>query len=90
MERYQHPFLTALGTGERSAAAGGAGLELRGDGVVLSALRRRGDSLEARIVNETPEPRTALLAGESIELRPWEIKTVALGQRELATRDDDG
>jgi alpha-mannosidase len=80
MERYQHPFLTALGTGERSAAAEGAGLELGGDGVMLSALRRRGDSLEARIVNETPEPRTALLAGESIELRPWEIKTVALGQ----------
>jgi mannosylglycerate hydrolase len=80
MERYQHPFLTAHGTGERSASAEGAGLELRGEGVVLAALRRRGDGLEARIVNETPEPRTAELAGRAVQLRPWEIRTVALGQ----------
>ena len=78
VERYQHPFLTALGTGEHPPQPQGAGLELSGDGVVLSALRRRGDGLEARIVNETPEPRTALLAGKSHELRPWEIRTVQL------------
>jgi mannosylglycerate hydrolase len=78
MERYQHPFLMALGTGERPAEAEGAGLELRGDGVMLSALRRRGETLEARIVNETPEPHTAMLAGEPLELRPWEIRTVQL------------
>jgi mannosylglycerate hydrolase len=78
MERYQHPFLTALGTGERPTRPEGAGLELRGDGVVLSALRHRGDGLEARIVNETPEPQTALLAGEPHELRPWEIRAVQL------------
>ena len=78
MERYQHPFLTALGTGERPPAREGAGLELRGDGVMLSALRRRGEGLEARIVNETPEPRAATLANESLELRPWEIRTVQL------------
>jgi hypothetical protein len=78
MERYQHPFLTALGTGERPGADEGAGLELRGDGVMLSALRRRGATVEARIVNETPEPRTAMLADESFDLRPWEIRAVQL------------
>jgi alpha-mannosidase len=78
MERYQHPFLTALGTGEHSPQPQGAGLELSGDGVVLSALRRGGNGLEARIVNETPGPRTAVLAGEPHELRPWEIRTVQL------------
>jgi alpha-mannosidase len=79
MERYQHPFLTAPGAGVRSPRPEGAGLELHGDGVVLSALRRRGEELEARIVNETPEPRTAILAGQAVELRPWEIRSVTAG-----------
>jgi alpha-mannosidase len=78
MERYQHPFLTALGTGERTPVPEAAGLELSGDGVMLTALRQRGAGLEARIVNETPEPRAASLGGKSIELRPWEIRTVQL------------
>jgi alpha-mannosidase len=79
MERYQHPFLTGPGTGVRSPMPEGAGLELLGDGVVLTALRRRGEDLEARIVNETPEPRTATLAGQAVELRPWEIRSVTAG-----------
>jgi alpha-mannosidase len=82
MERYQHPFLTATGSGEQSGASERAGLELLGDGAVLSALRRRGDRLEARIVCERPEPCQAVLIlhGEEIhlDLRPWEIRTVAL------------
>jgi alpha-mannosidase len=77
MEHYQHPFLTAPGRGEQAAVLEGAGLELSGDGVLLSALRRRGDGLEARVVNETPERRTAKLAGQAVDLRPWEIKSVA-------------
>jgi alpha-mannosidase len=82
MERYQHPFLTVAGSGERPGAPEQAGLELRGDGAALSALRRRDDRLEARIVCERPEPCQAVLTldGEEtrVDLRPWEIKTVAL------------
>jgi mannosylglycerate hydrolase len=82
MERYQHPLLAAPGSGERSGAPEQAGLELRGEGVVLSALRRRGGLLEARVVCMRPEPCQAILARKGVEisaeLRPWEIKTVAL------------
>jgi alpha-mannosidase len=78
MERYQHPFLAALGSGERQAVPERAGPELSGDGVVLSALRRRGDELEARVVNEQPRPATATLAGQALDLRPWEISTVSV------------
>jgi alpha-mannosidase len=82
MERYQHPFLTAAGTGEQSGEPERAGLELRGDGAVLSALRRRGGRLEARIVCERPEPCQAVLALDGaetrVDLRPWEIRTVVL------------
>ena len=82
MEAYQHPFVTALGTGEASGAAEGSGVEVRGDGVVLSSLRRRGETLEARLVCERPEPCAAVLsrAGRevSVDLRPWEIRTVPI------------
>ena len=80
MERYQHPFLTANGTGEGLALAQGAGLELRGAGVLLTALRRRGDVLEARLVCERPEPCSATLIVDGrqldVELGPWEIRAV--------------
>jgi mannosylglycerate hydrolase len=89
MECYQHPFLTAPGTGESPAAPEQAGLELSGDGVVLSALRRRGEDLEARIVCERPELCQAVLTlGRSevrADLRPWEIRTVVVRQG----REDD-
>jgi alpha-mannosidase len=83
MEHYQHPFLTAPGTGESPAVPEQTGLELTGDGVVLSALQRHGERLEARVVCERPEPCQAVLTlGESeirVDLRPWEIRTVSLG-----------
>jgi alpha-mannosidase len=79
MEDYQHRFLTALGAGGQAAVPENAGLELSGGGVILSALRRRGDQLEARVVNQTAEPRTATLAGQAVELRPWEIRLVPAG-----------
>jgi hypothetical protein len=82
MEHYQHPFLTAPGTGEGPAVPEHAGLELSGDGVVLSALRRRGQHLEARVVCERPEPCEAVLVCEwrevRADLRPWEIRSVML------------
>jgi Glycosyl hydrolases family 38 N-terminal domain/Alpha mannosidase middle domain/Glycosyl hydrolases family 38 C-terminal domain len=65
-ERYRHPFLTAAGTG------GGELTEARGlevDGAVLTALRRRDDWLELRLVRELPEAGTATVRGEFAEAR---------------------
>ena len=42
------------------------GLEILGDGVVLSALRRRGDELEVRLVAETAAATTAVIGGRPI------------------------
>ncbi len=79
MERYQHDFLIAGGRSDDARLREQAGLELEGHGVLLSALRRRGSGLEARIVNESPRQRTATLAGQAVELRPWEIRLVPAG-----------
>jgi mannosylglycerate hydrolase len=64
-EAYQHPFMTAIGTAasDDRHASPGSELRLSGDGVVLSALRRREDWLEIRIVAEHPAPTTAVLSG---------------------------
>jgi alpha-mannosidase len=82
MEHYQHPFLTAPGTGDRSAVQAHAGLELHGEGAVLSALRRKDDRLEARIVCERAEACQAVIVHDGrevqLDLRPWEIRTVPL------------
>ena len=76
-ERYRLPFLALPGDGGPGELVAAGGIELEGDGVVLTALRRVDDGLEARVVNETPEPRSARLAGERLDLRPWEIRTAA-------------
>jgi mannosylglycerate hydrolase len=70
-ERYRLPFLTLPGEGDPGELAEAEGLELGGEGVVLTALRPN----EARVVNETPEPRTVQLGGETLDLRPWEVRT---------------
>ena len=69
-DRYRHPFQAVRTLGTPPPAAGGdpgpdtgAGLRLEGQGVVLSALRRRDDWLEARLVNEGASPVTAMLHG---------------------------
>ncbi len=77
LERYCHPFLIAPGQaldGPTSAS----GPELRGDGVVLSALRRRGRRVEATVVCEHPEPVAAVFGEVELDLRPWEIRAVSL------------
>ena len=80
MEHYQHDFLVAGGgNDDDSRLREQAGLELEGHGVVLSALRRGADGLEARVVNESPRQCTAMLAGQAVELRPWEIRLVPAG-----------
>ncbi len=66
MERYRHPLLAARGTGrepERGIPLP-AGLAVEGQGVVLSALRRRGDWLEIRLVAEHPAPTIAVVRGD--------------------------
>ena len=68
-ERYRHPLVHRPGT--RSGNGPGAGrevlpdpvegLSVRGRGVVMTSLRRRGDWLELRLVAETPAHTTALV-----------------------------
>jgi alpha-mannosidase len=71
MERYQHPLLAVRGTARepsaRSEAA--AGLSIEGSGVVLSALRRRGDWLELRLAAEHASPTVAVIRGAFREAR---------------------
>ena len=90
MEHYQHDFLIA---GGRSDEGDGrrreqTGLELEGHGVLLSALRRRGHGLEARIVNESPHQGTATLAGQALELRPWEIRSASAVAADALTQTE--
>ena len=65
MECFRHDLLTAAGSqpGERSTDGPvpppTAGLAVEGDGVTLSALRRRGDWLELRLAAQHPAPATA-------------------------------
>jgi hypothetical protein len=72
-ERYRHPFLTAPGTGLSGELRQHAGPALDGGrSVVLSSFQRD----QARVVNESAEAQTVQFAGEELELRPWEIRTV--------------
>ncbi len=70
-DAYQLPFVTAPGraAGEAGAEArsgtGLAGLRIDGRGVVLSALRRRGDELELRLVARTATATEATISGRS-------------------------
>jgi alpha-mannosidase len=75
MERYQHDLVAAPGAGGATAAGPGeaAGLEVAGDGVVLSCLRRRAgpsggppggdDWFELRLVCEQPAATVATVTG---------------------------
>jgi alpha-mannosidase len=65
LERYRHPLLAFRGTARELAAGRGSvpGLEVQGAGVMLSALRRRGDWLELRLVVEHPTPTEAVIRG---------------------------
>jgi alpha-mannosidase len=72
-ERYRHPFLTAPGTGPAAELGRHEGPGLDGDRRVILAALRRG---EARLVNESADVQTVLFAGEQLELRPWEIRTL--------------
>jgi mannosylglycerate hydrolase len=61
-ERYRHPFLVVRSIGDPDVASSPVpGLRLEGDAAVLSAVRKRGDWLEVRVVNEAPVPSKAVL-----------------------------
>jgi hypothetical protein len=74
-ERYRHPFMTAHGTayGGELRSCTGPVLE-SGPSVVLTAYQPG----RARIVNEGPDPQAVRFAGQQLELRPWEIRTISL------------
>jgi mannosylglycerate hydrolase len=74
-EHYRHPFLTAQGTAEDGHLRSKAGPVLEsGPTVVLTAYQPG----RARIVNEGPDPQAVRFAGQHLELRPWEIRTISL------------
>jgi len=74
-ERYQHPLFAVRGTarGAATGPAGGAGLSVEGPGVVLSALRRRGEWLELRLVAEHALPTEAIVRGDFREARAVDL-----------------
>jgi mannosylglycerate hydrolase len=65
MECFRHDLLTAAGSQPRERSADvpapppAPGLAVEGDGVTMSALRRRGDWLELRLAAQHPAPTTA-------------------------------
>ena len=70
VEAYQLPFVTTAGRGNpasgRPLRLDGSGLVIDGHGVVLSALRRRGDELELRLVARTARATVATISGRQI------------------------
>jgi mannosylglycerate hydrolase len=64
MERYQHDLVAAPGRGPAGAeVASAAGLEVAGDGVVMSSLRRRDGWFELRLAAEHPDATVATVTG---------------------------
>jgi 2-O-(6-phospho-alpha-D-mannosyl)-D-glycerate hydrolase len=85
-EHYQQPFVVVRGTGP--ASDGGlieaSGLRIDGAGIVLSALRRRGDWLELRLVNESGAAQVATIHGAFDAAR--EVDLLGRDLREVARR----
>jgi mannosylglycerate hydrolase len=79
LERYGQPFAIARGRA-LDGPISAAGPELRGRGVVLSSLRRRGARLEATVACEHPESVSASLGNVPLDLRAWEIRNVELAR----------
>ncbi|HEY5486268.1 MAG TPA: hypothetical protein VIK06_01350 [Candidatus Limnocylindrales bacterium] len=65
-ERYQHPMVAVRGAarGMAPGTSRTAGLSVEGPGVVLSALTRRGEGLELRLVAEHATPTEAIVRGD--------------------------
>ena len=100
LERYQHPLLAFRGTARELAAGRGSvtGLEVQGAGVVLSALRRRGDGSSCVWWPSTqprPRPSSAVRSarrspstcsdGSGPRSRDGSVLRLPLGAWEIAT-----
>ena len=73
-ERYRHPFAVVRSTGPGDAPGTPvSGLQLQGDGAVLSAVRRRHDWLEIRVVNDGATACRATLDTELVEARDVDL-----------------
>ncbi len=70
-ERYRLLFLTAAGTSESGALGRQAGLAV--EGATMTALRRRRDWLELRLVRLDPEGGTAVVSGGFTEARAADL-----------------
>ncbi|OUC91874.1 alpha-mannosidase, partial [Streptosporangium minutum] len=91
-EEYRHALLAVPGSGRAPAASPGAGgpgmprghaaasLAVEGTGVVLTALRERGDVLEIRVVAEHPSATEAVVRGPFDAARRADVLGVA-GER---------
>ena len=81
-ERFQHELLAAPGTGPRltlrepeppAALPEAGGLAVEGEGVALSALRRRGEWLELRLVCQHPDPVMVTVGGGLLAAREADL-----------------
>ena len=78
-ERYRHELVSAYGSGPADAVwpprgAGTEALALEGEHVVLTALRRRDEWIEARVVNLSADHRSAVLRGGLVEAREASLR----------------
>ena len=92
-EAYHHPFLSARGAARSlgtttPAAPPAGGFQLSGEGVVLSALRRRDDWLEIRVVAEHPAPTTAVLSARAPFMAAREVDLLGRAGAELPIQPD--
>lgn len=94
VEEWNHDLIATWATGPPASSEPAdlrvAGLQVEGEGVVLSSLRRRGDWLELRLVVEHPHPVSATVRGGLTAARtcdllghPKEILKVADGELSL-------
>ncbi len=102
-ELYAHDFLATRGTSgetpDGTPPAGQSGLTVTGRGVVMTALYRRGEWLELRLLAQHPEATTARVSGGlaaarevdllgrptgSLEVENWAV-TLALRPWEIRT-----
>jgi alpha-mannosidase len=87
-ERYRHELVSAYGSAPTDApwppdGAGSEALALEGEHVELTALRRRDDWIEARVVNLSADHRTAVLRGHLVEAREASLRGEPAAEIEL-------
>jgi alpha-mannosidase len=88
-EAFHLPVATAAGRGDAAAAMRAtAGLVIEGSGVVLSALRRRDEELEVRLVAEASRPTTALLTAPSRIVAARDVDLLGRPGDVLPVRED--